>query len=50
MIKIKPVGCGRKLKWSEMEDCSEEVINHLKEIVVDDYFSGFLEISKKYGK
>ena len=50
MIKIKPVGCGRNLNWNEMEDCSEEVINHLKEIVVDDYFSGFLEISKKYGK
>ena len=38
MIKIKPVGCGRKLKWDEMEDYSEEVINKLKEIVVDDYF------------
>ena len=50
MIKIKPVGCGRNLKWDEMEDCSEEVINKLKEIAVDDYFSGFLEISKKYGK
>ena len=49
-IKINPVGCGRKLNWAEMEDCSEEVISKLKEIAIDDYYSGLLDISEKYNK
>ena len=49
-IKIKPFGCGRELNWTEMEDCSEEVISKLKEIAIDDYYSGLLDISEKFNK
>ena len=49
-IKISPIGCGRQIGWNEMEDCSEEVIKKLKEISVDDYYSGLLNISDKYQK
>ena len=49
-IKIKPFGCGRELNWKEMEDCSEEVISKLKEISIDDYYSGLLDISEKFNK
>ena len=47
MIKITPVGCGRELNWDEMEDCSNEVIEKLKEIAVDDYYSGLMKVSNK---
>jgi hypothetical protein len=33
-----------------MEDCSEEVISKLKEIAIDDYHSGLLNISEKFNK
>ena len=49
-IKISPIGCGKQLQWNEMEDCSEEVIKKLKEISVDDYYSGILNISDKFQK
>ena len=49
-IKIKPLGCGKTCNWSEMEDCSEEVIKKLKEISIDDYDSGIFNISEKYNK
>ena len=49
-IKISPIGCGKELEWNEMEDCSEEVIKKLKEISVDDYYSGILNISDKFQK
>jgi len=47
-IKINPLGCGRELNWNEMEDCSEEVISKLKEISIDDYHSGLLDISENF--
>jgi len=47
-IAIKPLGCGKKLDWKEMEDCSEEVISKLKEISIDDYYSGLLDISENF--
>ena len=50
MIKITPVGCGRELNWDEMEDCSNEVIEKLKEIAVDDYYSGLMKVSNKINK
>ena len=49
-VKINPIGCGKPLKWGEMEDCSEEVIKKLKDISPDDYYSGFYDVSRKYGK
>ena len=49
-IKIKPLGCGRELDWKEMEDCSNEVIEKLKEIAVDDYYSGLWKINDKMKK
>ena len=49
-IKINPLGCGRKLDWKEMEDCSDEVIEKLKEIAVDDYYSGLLKINDDFKK
>jgi len=49
-IKINPLGCGRQLDWKEMEDCSDEVIEKLKEISVDDYYSGLLKINEKINK
>jgi len=45
-IAIKPLGCGRKLNWKKMEDCTEEVISKLKEICIDDYYSSLLDISE----
>jgi len=50
MIKITPVGCGRELNWCEMEDCSNEVIEKLKEIAVDNYYSGLMKVSNKFNK
>ena len=47
---IKPLGCGRKLDWKEMEDCSEEVISKLKEISIDDYYSSLLDISENFNQ
>ena len=49
-IKINPLGCGRNLDWKEMEDCSDEVIEKLKVISPDDYYSGFLKINDKIKK
>ena len=49
-IKINPLGCGRNLDWKEMEDCSDEVIKKLKEIAVDDYYSGILKINEEIKK
>jgi len=46
-IKIKPYGCGRSLNWKDMEDCSDEVISKLKEIAIDDYHAGILNISEQ---
>ena len=46
-IKIQPFGCGRSLNWKDMEDVSDEVILKLKEISIDDYHAGFLNISEK---
>jgi len=45
-IQIKPLGCGKELNWNEMEDCSDEVIEKLKEIAIDDYHAGLLKISE----
>ena len=49
-IKINPLGCGKQLDWKEMEDVSEEVIEKLKEIAVDDYYSGLLKINDNMKK
>ena len=49
-VKINPLGCGRNLDWKEMEDCSDEVIEKLKEIAVDDYFSGLMKINDEIKK
>ena len=53
-VMIKPVGCGNNLRWDEMEDCSKEVIQKLKESSLeDDYFSqsiGFYENEKNFKK
>ena len=49
-IKINPLGCGKQLVWKEMEDVSEEVIEKLKEIAVDDYYSGLLKINDNMKK
>ena len=49
-IKINPLGCGKQLDWKEMEDVSEEVIEKLKEIAVDDYYSGLLKINDNIKK
>ena len=46
-IKIQPFGCGRSLNWKDMEDVSDDVILKLKEIAIDDYHAGFLNISEK---
>lgn len=47
-VQIKPIGCGQKLNWNTMEDCSEEVIKKLKENLLkdDDYFKS-IEIFEK---
>ena len=50
LVLIKPLGCGRELNWNEMEDCSDEVIEKLKEIAVDDYHAGILKISDEMKK
>ena len=47
MVKITPLGCGKDLNWNEMEDCSDEVIEKLQEINIDDYYAGLLKISDK---
>ena len=47
MIKINPLGCGMQLNWNEMEDCSDEVIEKLKEISVDDYHAGLFKFLVK---
>lgn len=47
MIKINPVNCGRELNWDGMEDCPDEILAKLKEIAVDDYYSGLKKISNK---
>ena len=49
-IAIKPLGCGRKLNWKKMEDCTEEVISKLKEICIDDYYSSLLDISENFNQ
>lgn len=50
-IQIKPIGCGRKINWSQMEDCSEEVIKQLKEnLLKDDDYSKSIEIFEKLAK
>ena len=49
-IQINPLGCGREINWNEMEDCSDEVIEKLKEIAIDDYHSGLLKISDEMNK
>ena len=46
-VKITPLWCGKDLNWNEMEDCSDEVIEKLKEINIDDYYAGLLKISDK---
>ena len=50
MTKINPLGCGMQLNWDEMEDCSDEVIEKLKEISIDDYHAGLLKISDEMKK
>ncbi len=50
LVKITPVGCGKQLSWDEMEDCYNEVIEKLKEIAVDDYYSGLMKVSNKINK
>lgn len=38
--EIKPVGCGNKLNWKEMEDCTQEVLAKLKENTLEsDYYA-----------
>ena len=44
------MGCGKEINWNEMEDCSDEVIEKLKEIAIDDYHSGLLKISDEINK
>jgi hypothetical protein len=44
---IKPIGCGSELKWSEMEDVTDQVLNHLKEIY-DNYDNVIIDISKEF--
>lgn len=47
---IKPIGCGARLNWREMEDVSEDSIKKLKDIIIDneDYYKGFLGLSEDY--
>ena len=47
---IKPIGCGARLNWREMEDVSEDSIKKLKDIMIDneDYYKGFLRLSEEY--
>ena len=49
-VAIKPLGCGKQINWCEMEDCSDEVIEKLREIAVDDYHAGLLKISDEMNK
>ena len=44
------IGCGRALKWDEMEDCTEQVLHLLKKIYLSDYNSGILTIADKLRK
>ncbi len=44
---IKPIGCGSELKWSEMEDVTDQVLKHLKEIY-DNYDNVIIDISKEF--
>ena len=49
MKEINPLWCGKVLSWSEMEDCSEEMIKKLQEdSLKDDYNSGFFNFYDKY--
>ena len=50
MIKINPLECMKQLKWDQMEDCSDEVIEKLKEISIDNYHVGLLKISDEMKK
>ena len=46
--EIKPIGCGNKLNWREMEDCTEKVVEMLKENSLEnDYYSDSLEYYDK---
>ena len=38
-VKIKPEGCGMSLKWTEMEDVTDSVIQDLKKLEDSDYYS-----------
>jgi hypothetical protein len=38
-VQIKPEGCGKTMKWEEMEDVTETVLQNLKKIEDTDYFA-----------
>jgi len=38
-IKIAPRGCGKNMKWNEMQDVTEETLDKLKTIEDTDYYS-----------
>ena len=43
--EIKLLGCGKLLKWDEMEDVTYYVKEFLKEIPLSDYYSDIMEIA-----
>jgi len=48
--KIIPQGCGRTMKWSEMEDVTNMTIEKLKNIEITDYYSGTEKIVDDFQK
>lgn len=45
-VKIQPQGCGKKMRWEEMEDVTETALQKLKTIEMTDYFNQIEEFSK----
>jgi GTPase SAR1 family protein len=43
---IKPEGCGATLKWTEMEDVTDQVLRQLK-VINDNYDNAILDVSKE---
>ena len=49
--EIKPIGCGNKLNWAEMEDCTEKVLKILKENSLEnDYYTDSFDYYDKLKK
>ena len=49
--EIKPIGCGNKLDWAQMEDCTEKVLKILKENSLEnDYYTDSFDYYDKLKK